>query len=113
DVAFQVVPSRAFAEAIDGVTPEDEDDWRGGTPTLAVMEATLRYVQAQQAEGSNAKHAVVLITDGTPQGCSDEEDSVEAVAEAVIAARGDVPVYVIGVATPITTDEPEPPDNIS
>jgi hypothetical protein len=113
DVAFQVVPSRAFAEAIDGVTPEDEDDWRGGTPTLAVMEATLRYVQAQQAEGSNAKHAVVLITDGTPQGCSDEEDSVEAVAEAVIAARGDVPVYVIGVANPITTDEPEPPDNIS
>lgn len=113
DVALREVPSDAFAEAIDAVTPETEDDWRGGTPTLAVMDATLRYVQELQAEGSSAKHALVLITDGTPQGCSDDEDSVEAVAEAISAARGDVPVYVIGVANPITTDEPEPPDNVT
>lgn len=113
DVALEEVPSSAFAEAIDGVTPETEDDWRGGTPTLAVMEATLQHVQELQAAGSSAKHAVVLITDGTPQGCSDEEDSVEAVSEAIIAARGDVPVYVIGVANPATPDEPEPPDNVT
>lgn len=113
DVPLTQLPSSEFSDAIDAVTPESEDDWRGGTPTLAVIQATVDYVQALRAAGSTARHAIVLVTDGTPQGCDDEDDSVDAVAEAVAAASADIPTYVIGVANPVTDEEPEPPDNVS
>lgn len=113
DVTLTPLPSAAFSEAIDAITPETEDDWRGGTPTLAVMQATIDYVRSVQEGGSTARHAIVLVTDGTPQGCSDEEDSVDAVAEVVASVSDTIPIYVIGVANPVTDEEPEPPDNVS
>ncbi len=113
DVELQALPSNAFREAIAEITPDNEDDWRGGTPTLAVLEATLRRVNQADAAISGAKRAVVLVTDGTPQDCSDEEDSIENVAEAVAQLRNETPVYVVGVANPSTDEEPEPPDNVS
>jgi hypothetical protein len=112
DVELTTLPSAAFSEAIDDVTPESEDDWRGGTPTLAVVRATIDYVQALREGGSTARHAIVLVTDGTPQDC-DEDDSVEAVAEIVASVSDEIPVYVIGVANPATEEEPDPPDNVS
>lgn len=113
DVALTTLPSSAFSDAIDDVTPESEDDWRGGTPTLAVVQATVAYVQGLLAGGSTARHAIVLVTDGTPQGCSEEDDVVEAVAAEVASISEEIPVYVIGVANPVTEEEPEPPDNVS
>lgn len=108
DVPLQALPSTAFAEAIDEVYPD-----RGGTPTRAVLQATIDYVRGLIEDGSTAKHAIVLVTDGMPQGCSDETDSVEAVAELVSDISDEVPVYVIGIANPITEDEPNPPDNVT
>lgn len=113
DVPLTQLPSNEFSDAIDAVAPASEEDWRGGTPTLAVIRATIDYVRELRDAGSTARHAIVLVTDGTPQGCDDEDDSVEAVAEAVAAANADIPTYVIGVANPITDDEPNPPDNVS
>ncbi len=113
DVELTTLPSSSFADAIDAVTPESEDDWRGGTPTLAVVQATIDYVQGLRDAGSTARHAIVLVTGGTPQDCSDEEDRIEAVAEAVANVSDEIPVYVIGVANPVTEEEPEPPDNVS
>ncbi len=108
DVPLQPLPSTAFAEALDEVYPD-----RGGTPTRAVLQATIDYVRGLIEEGSSAKHAIVLVTDGMPQGCSDETDSVEAVAELVGEISSEVPVYVIGIANPITDEEPNPPDNVT
>lgn len=112
-VELTTLPSAAFGEAIDDVTPESEDDWRGGTPTLAVVQATINYVRSLREAGSKARHAIVLVTDGTPQDCEEEADRIEAVAEVVASVSTEIPVYVIGVANPITEEEPEPPDNVS
>lgn len=108
DVPLQQLPSTAFGEAINEIFPD-----RGGTPTLAVLEATIDYVDGLIADGSTAKHAIVLITDGMPQGCSDEANEVDTVAAAVAAVSERIPVYVIGIANPPTEEEPNPPDNVS
>lgn len=113
DVPLTLLPSSEFSDAIDAIAPQSEDDWRGGTPTLAVVQATIDYVRSLRDGGSNARHAIVLVTDGTPQGCDDDEDSVDAVASAVAEANVDIPTYVIGVANPVTDEEPNPPDNVS
>src|SRR5690606_2410838 len=108
DVPLQQLPSTAFGEAINDIFPD-----RGGTPTLAVLEATIAYVDGLIDDGSTAKHAIVLITDGMPQGCSDEANSVANVADAIEAVSDRIPVYVIGIANPPTEEEPNPPDNVS
>lgn len=109
DVPLQALPSTEFGAAIDEIFPD-----RGGTPTLAVVEATIAYVRGLIADGSTAKHAIVLVTDGMPQGCSEEEtDSIEDVAVAVADVADEVPVYVIGIENPVTEEEPNPPDNVT
>ena len=83
DVPFTPLPSDAFGSAIDAVAPKSSDDWRGGTPTLAVTKATIQFVQAAQKSDPGAKYSIVLVTDGYPQGCSDADDKIET----VVAAR--------------------------
>ncbi|WP_437602700.1 vWA domain-containing protein [Sorangium sp. So ce590] len=110
DVEMTPLPSEAFAEAIDEVTPANDDDWRMGTPTAFVVEGTISFIQAQR-RGDPGKYALVLVTDGYPQLC-DEADSIEAVVERVEGARGDnIPTYVIGVANP-PDDGPGNVDNL-
>lgn len=108
DVPMTPLPSRVFAEAIDDVTPEDEDDWRGGTPTLAVTRATLEQLETSLAENPGAKHVFVLVSDGYPQGCDDEEDDIQATVDEVAAVRDHIPTFVIGVQNP-----PGGPDAVS
>lgn len=112
DVELTTLPAAAFGDAIDAVTPESEDDWRGGTPTLAVVRATIDYVQSLRDAGSTARHAIVLVTDGTPAGCA-ADDRIDGVAELVASVSDEIPIYVIGVANPVTEEEPDPPDNVS
>jgi von Willebrand factor type A domain len=100
-VTMTALPSSEFALAIDEVTPENEDDWRGGTPTLAVLQGTYQTLENVMADDPQAAHyAVVLVTDGNPQGCDDEEDDIEVVAAAVASAAARIPTYVIGVSNP-------------
>jgi hypothetical protein len=107
DVPMTALPSTRFGTAIDAIEPESEDDWRGGTPTLFVMRGTRALVAAQRAEQAG-NYAIVLVTDGYPQGCDDEDDRVEAVvAEAEGAAREGVRSYVIGVANPPVDGAPD------
>jgi len=108
DVPMTALPSQVFADAIDAVTPEDEDDWRGGTPTLAVTRATLEQLQASLAENPGAQHVFVLVSDGYPQGCDDEDDDIQATVDEVAAAREDILTFVIGVQNP-----PGGPDAVS
>ena len=97
DVEMQDLPSDAFGEAIADIEAED---WRGGTPTRFVVEGALSQIErAREAEGG--RYALVLVTDGYPQGCDDADDTLEAVSGPIEAAQGDgTETYVIGVANP-------------
>lgn len=106
-VPMTALPSTVFYAAIQAIEPKSSDDWRGGTPTLFVLQGTRAFLQ-RQAQAERAKYAMVLVTDGYPQGCDDDTDSVDAVVnEAQAAAREGVPTYVIGVANPPLKDAPD------
>ncbi|WP_437818752.1 vWA domain-containing protein [Sorangium sp. So ce1078] len=110
DVEMTPLPSEAFAEAIDEVTPETDDDWRMGTPTAFVVEGTISFIEGQRQQDPG-KYALVLVTDGYPQLC-EGSDSIEAVVEHVEEALDDnIPTYVIGVANP-PDDGPGNVDNL-
>ncbi|WP_437737622.1 vWA domain-containing protein [Sorangium sp. So ce1335] len=107
DVALTPLPSEAFGAAIDVIEPMTSSDWRGGTPTAWVMRGTVSFIEAQR-QAAPGKYAIVLVTDGYPQGCDEADDTIQAVmtdAEAALAKN--IPTYVIGVANPPLPDAPD------
>jgi hypothetical protein len=107
DVDMTLLPSTDFGAAIDAIEPMSEDEWRGGTPTAWVMRGTLAFSQTYR-DDHGGRFAIVLVTDGYPQGCDDADDTVEAVvAEAENAFADDITTYVIGVANPPVPDAPD------
>ncbi len=106
DVAMTELPSQAFGDAITEIDPDMGHDWRGGTPTLAVVEGTAAYLREQIADEPDAVHALVLVTDGYPNGCDD--DDIASVVAAVTDTAKAFPTYVIGVKNP-----PGGPDTVS
>lgn len=112
DVPLTPLPSNAFGEAIAAIEPQSDDDWRGGTPTAWVMRGTRAFIAGAMADDPG-RYAIVLITDGYPQGCDDEDDTIEAVVAEAEGARGDgVSTYVIGVANPPIDDAPDTVTNL-
>jgi hypothetical protein len=112
DVPFTPLPSNAFGEAIAAIEPQSDDDWRGGTPTAWVMRGSRAFIESSRAS-KPGRYAIVLITDGYPQGCDDADDTIEAVvAEAEGAAQDGVQTYVIGVANPPIDDAPDTVTNL-
>lgn len=106
NVPMTTLPSSAFREAIVAVTPQSAGDWISGTPTLAVVKATLAFIEPLAKADPASRYAVVLVTDGYPQGCNDND--ISSVADAVRAAAARTPTYVIGVSNP-----PGGPDTVS
>ncbi|WP_438001614.1 vWA domain-containing protein [Sorangium sp. So ce185] len=99
NVAMTPLPSPAFGEAIDAVTPQDDRSWRIGTPTAFVIEGTTAYIE-EQRQLNPGKYAIVLVTDGYPEQCR-QSNSIEAVVERVEAARAaGISTFVIGVNSP-------------
>ncbi|WP_437538261.1 vWA domain-containing protein [Sorangium sp. So ce726] len=112
EVPMTALPSARFAEAIDAVTPAPDADWRGGTPTLYVMQGTISFVEAQR-RATPGRYAIVLVTDGYPAGCGDRANRIEPVADAAAGALADgVPTYVIGVDNPPVEGAPHDLDNL-
>ncbi len=107
------VPSEDFADAIDAVTPETSDDWRGGTPTLAVTTGTLGFSQSIVDDDPSAKYVYVLVSDGYPQGCDDDEDDIAEVADRVAEVADTIPTYVIGVSNPPIDGAPDTVSNLN
>ena len=107
DVSMTALPSPAFGEALDMI---GDGDWRGGTPTLHVLQGIFDQIDAAR-ESRPGRYAVVLVTDGYPQDCDD--DSIEAVAELVRERADDIPSYVIGVENPPIDDAPDVTTNLS
>jgi hypothetical protein len=101
DVAMTELPSTIFGETLDAIR---EDDWRGGTPTLAVVSGVLTSMQTY-AEDHPGRYALVLVTDGYPQSCDDDEDDIEEIAEMVAGVADEIPTFVLGIRNPPLTDE--------
>ncbi|HEY6081511.1 MAG TPA: vWA domain-containing protein, partial [Polyangiaceae bacterium] len=106
DVAMIALPSPSFGEAIADIDPDTTGKWRGGTPTLAVVQGNAAYLRTLVQQEPDAVHALVLVTDGYPNGCDDDE--IASVVAAVEKAAENFPTYVIGVKNP-----PGGPDTVS
>ncbi|HKP61367.1 MAG TPA: vWA domain-containing protein [Polyangiales bacterium] len=107
DVPMQALPSKQFGEALDAIGKED---WRGGTPTLFVIQGVFDQIDNSQ-KAHPGRYALVLVTDGYPQDCDD--DSIATVAELVKTRAADIPTYVIGVTNPPIKDAPDVTTNLA
>src|SRR6185295_13439786 len=74
----------------------------------AVLKGTIQFVQASQKMDPGAKYSIVLVSDGYPQGCSDDDDKIATVVAAVKDVSKEISTYVIGVANP-----PGGPDTVT
>jgi hypothetical protein len=101
DVSMRELPSTAFGAELDAIR---EEDWRGGTPTRAAVEGVLSYIRAE-SEAQPGRYAFVLVTDGYPQGCDDDDDDIAEVGELVAAVADDIPTFVLGIKNPELVDE--------
>ncbi|MGH7281103.1 MAG: vWA domain-containing protein, partial [Polyangiaceae bacterium] len=83
----------ALAGGFSGVSPN------GSTPTQAATDGAIAQAQALASAHPDHKVAVVMLTDGLPQGCSDDSDINPAATDAHAAFVGtpSIPTYVIGV----------------
>ncbi len=96
DVDLTALPSEEFGTAIDGVEPDGM-----GTPTMPVLEGTIEAIRAMQTDDAvSAKFVIVLVTDGLPTSCSEEENDINNVAAVAAEVAGEIPTYVIGVDSP-------------
>ena len=61
------------------------------------------------AADPTANYVIVLVTDGVPTTCSDDQNDINNVAAVAAAVAGEIPTYVIGVNTPdaSTTGDPD------
>ncbi|HWA77471.1 MAG TPA: vWA domain-containing protein [Polyangiaceae bacterium] len=107
DVPMTPLPSPAHGAAIDMIGSQT---WRGGTPTLNVMHGVIANVR-QAAMTTPGRYVIVLVTDGYPQGCNDNE--ITSVANVVSAVAGTIPTYVIGVANPPIQGAPDTVTNLT
>jgi hypothetical protein len=85
--------STLLAAGFSGVSPA------GSTPTQAAIDGAIAQANTLAAAHPDHKVAVVMLTDGLPQGCSDDSDITPASndAAAAFAASPSIPTYVIGV----------------
>jgi hypothetical protein len=112
DVPMTPLPSGAFGAAIDAIEPQSSSDWRGGTPTAWVVRGTLAFLKSYRSDHPG-RFAIVLVTDGYPEGCSADDDMIATVAADVHAALADgISTYVIGVANPPISGAPDTVSNL-
>lgn len=107
NVPMTPLPSTEPGAAIDMIGSQT---WRGGTPTLNVMHGVIGAVQ-RAAETTPGRYVIVLVTDGYPQGCDDNE--IASVASVVSAVASTIPTYVIGVANPPIQGAPDTVTNLT
>jgi len=112
DVTLAALPSPAFGASIDSITPPDAYSWRLGTPMLPAFEGVVGAIEELRS-ADPGPHAVLLVTDGLPALCPGVPDSIHPVAEVAATHAATVPTYVIGIANPVTSEEPNPPDTSS
>lgn len=104
NVPMATLPSTAFGMALD---QRVANGWGNGTPTLHVMRGVIDFVQAE-LQRTPGRYVIVLVTDGYPQNCNDNQ--IQSVVTEAAAVAADIPTYVIGVKNPPL---PEAPDTVT
>lgn len=90
-VPLAALPSADFGAALDSVGPN------GSTPTLSALSGAITHATAlKMSAAKDSTIAIVLVTDGIPQGCNDDGDPAQAAA-AAMAASASFKTYVVGV----------------
>ncbi|MBX3188696.1 MAG: VWA domain-containing protein [Labilithrix sp.] len=94
-VALTKLPSASFGTALDSQSPN------GGTPTRPALEGAINTAQTVAAgPGKDGKVAIVLVTDGQPEGCSN--NNVNSIRDLASSVASTIPTYVIGVGDALT-----------
>jgi hypothetical protein len=95
-VAMSALPSTTFGQQLDQQNPA------GDTPTKPALEGAIAYAQQIAAgEGKDGKVAIVLVTDGIPQGCSG--NSISNISNVAANVAATIPTYVIGVGNELSS----------
>lgn len=101
DVPMTALPSTALGQVLTSIgIPVGE-----GTPTRPAIQGTVQQLRPMAENDPNATYALVLVTDGLPNDCSD--NTVKSTAAEVRALAAIVPTYVIGVENPPMEDAPD------
>lgn len=87
----------ALLEAIATSTPTLDSAHNGGTPIHAALDGALRWATAYQMNHEDQKTVVLLVTDGSPEGC---DEDIQDIATLASDARGlgRIDTYAIGLA---------------
>lgn len=107
NVPFTPLPSTDFTDALTAIRAQP---WEGSTPTTFVLEGINSFIDAEKLLNPG-KYAIVLVTDGYPQGC-DNNDIEQVAAVAKTAAADGIPTYVVGVNNPPVPGAPDTLDNL-
>lgn len=67
----------------------------GYTPMHAALDGAVRWASAQQAAAPDEQVAIVLVTDGEPNGCDEDIDNIAGLA--ATAASAGIPVFAVGI----------------
>jgi hypothetical protein len=93
-VAMTALPdATSFSAQINATKPSTD------TPTLAAMQGAIQYAQTIKPT-DGGKVAIVLVTDGDPNGCNG--NSVGAISSAAAAVAATIPTYVVGIGNSLT-----------
>jgi hypothetical protein len=88
DVPLTALPSTVFGDNIAMTSPQGE------TPTYPAVQGAIAAAQKIAKDDTNAKVAIILVTDGEPNSCG---SSVQNTSGALSAVAATIPTYVIGV----------------
>lgn len=89
--SMSALPAGSLSSALDQVGPG------GGTPTADALAGVISYAKSiQSGQAKDGTVAIVMVTDGIPDGCDDTADPSVAAGEALQVSK-DIKTYVVGV----------------
>jgi hypothetical protein len=94
----------ALVEAVETSFPDARDT--GGTPLYAALDGAEQWAAATQASHPDENTVVVLVTDGSPNGCNENISDIAQLAADTLASNG-VLTYAVGIegSNPADMDE--------
>jgi von Willebrand factor type A domain len=93
-----LLPSAEFSNAITALALTPTSNWRTSTPTLAAFNGTAAGLGAIADPSPLALRAIVLVTDGVPQGCGADGSELPLLVDAV--RNSGILTFVVGVGNP-------------
>jgi hypothetical protein len=101
DVPIAALPDNAMAisNAIAANIPN------GGTPTLPALTGALDYAKAYTMNTPGRTAAVLLVTDGVPNGCNSTIDAAAVVAQQAYNGTPPIKTYVVGLGNTAALDQ--------